>query len=58
MVNNPEMIDRAVDWLDKNMTMLYSICTKDENAQCIPDYIFKVLQCHQRNSKKRKENNQ
>lgn len=44
-------IDEAIQWMERNMIMLYSICTKDEKEQEIPDYMLNILKEH----KKRRE---
>lgn len=48
-------LDNAIQFMESNMIMLYSISTKDEKEREIPDYILNMLKKHKREACRREE---
>lgn len=55
-MNPMSKVDMAIQWVEENMIMLYSICTKDEQKHDFPSYIIKILKKHKREIEQREEN--
>lgn len=41
-------IDEAIEWVERNMIMLYSISTEYEKEREVPDYVLNILKKHKR----------
>lgn len=43
-------IDKSIQFLNDNMTMLYSLCSKDEKKDELPNYILKAMKTYRTNN--------